>query len=253
MVFVVGDAEAAAIDGERLADSFMEEEDLVIEVRLTEDYAEALDSLCGGEATVASLNSFGYIYASDLGCAELFFVEEQNGKTAEQGQIVVSVTRGIFGVIALRAQDFCRVDSASMLSWIVPSLRMRVDNIDPLNDLTSVVDAGSDAEVFRLVLNNTCDVGATSFGAELDYPEIPNIDRIRVIEELPPVPNDVIAFSPLTPPELRPVIRDLLRSFDDDLADIVEADGLVEEEDALFVGLRDLVQQSRIDLEAYAR
>jgi len=230
----------------------VEEPDIVFDFRVQSTYGDGFQALCSGEAQVVTLDAFGAIAAQDLNCGEPIYILERDGETSMQSQMITSTGRGIFGTTAFAAQDFCRTDPLSVTGWVVPSLRMEQVGVDPQTELNSVVDAETDEEVIRRVLDFRCDVGATLIGAEDTVTSI-NPDNVRVIEELPEVPNDSIVLASELSPEVEALMRDVVRNYQDDIADVHNADALQPADDSAYGGLRSLLNDVGVDLESLAK
>jgi ABC-type phosphate/phosphonate transport system substrate-binding protein len=216
--------EETDIDLDSLASAMRQQAELRVVVDTVETSAAALDQLCRGEAQLVTLNAFAAVVAEERGCGDGVNVAVRDGSTTQQSQFVVSVTRGINGISAFVAQDFCRPDATSLTGWGVPALRLQQEGIDPIDDITSAADLGDDEDVLLNVLDNTCDVGVTSVGAE-QTADIEDLDRIRVIEELPPVPNQAIFVQSGLSARFDALLRDLIDEFGEELGGVVDADG----------------------------
>lgn len=243
------------VAAQELAATLSDEAQMIIDVEATDSYAEAFRALCEGQAHAVLLNALGALAASDLNCGEMLYVLELDGETATQGQMITAVGRNVFSVLAFRGRVFCRTDANSIHGWIVPSFSMRAQGIDPASDLLGIVDADSDNEVVLRIFQRECDVGATSLGAEvgIENPNPAQSGRILVIQELPPVPNDIVLLSSQLGPELGAMLHDLLDQYKDDLASLVEADALVEVTGDDFAGLRDLLGDAGVDISTLSQ
>ena len=82
---------------------------------------------------------------------------------------------------------------------------MKAEGIDPETDLAQIIDAGGHDAVVISVYNGDCDAGATFVDArsnvEEDFPDV--MDKIKVIKESVPIPNDTISFQPSVPADVR--------------------------------------------------
>jgi len=250
MVLFASDGPAAPPD--ILRDQIASSEGITFDLQVAASSGEAYRMLCAGEAEVVLLDAFGSLAAQAAGCGEVYAIAERGGITATQGQFVTSVTRGILGVSAFFDQDFCRVDRQSLNTWIVPALRLRAAGIDPFTRLAGVVDTGDDDAVLRGVLDGTCDVGATMAGAEGDARGVEDIDRIRVIEVLPPVPNEGLVVVGHPDAGTDTLLRDLLRRYAGPLAAVVDAEGFVSPTGTEYDELQALLDSAGVDVSSMA-
>jgi ABC-type phosphate/phosphonate transport system substrate-binding protein len=125
--------------------------------------------------------------------------------TIGQVLLVRSEPSDINTIADLAGKTFCRPDPTSTSGWIIPSITMRAEGIDPETDLAEIIDAGGHDAVVISVYNGDCDAGATFVDArsnvEEDFPDV--MDKIKVIKESVPIPNDTISFQPSVPADVR--------------------------------------------------
>lgn len=244
----VTDAAGTSSRAASLVESFSEvEPELVFEVDTQDDQLGVVEALCQGEVDVATLDALAALGVQERGCAEPLYLLEVSGETFTQSQLITATARGIAGVTAFAAQDFCRTDPYSISGWVVPSLRIREAELDPLTQLNSVVTVEDDQEVIERVFNFTCDVGATAVGAEQETTSI-DPDAIRVLEILPPVPNNAIVVSSRLEPAISALLRDLIRDHTDQIADIHAADDLVIVSESDYDELEALLESAEVSL-----
>ena len=125
--------------------------------------------------------------------------------TIGQVLLVRSEPSDINSIADLVGKTFCRPDPTSTSGWIIPSITMKAEGIDPETDLAQIIDAGGHDAVVISVYNGDCDAGATFVDArtnvEEDFPDV--MDKIKVIKESVPIPNDTISFQPSVPADIR--------------------------------------------------
>lgn len=245
LLFVTDDQSSIEQIAEALAESLAEETDLIVHARFTDSYAEARRALCAGEAHLAPLDAFGYLSVSQGGCGSLLNIAETNGERYTRGQMITVAGKEVYSVVGFKGYRFCRPSSASISGWIVPGLMMRANGLNPLTDLVSVVDTETDEGVIKALLAYHCDVGASALGAEQG---LPNANRIKVIQELPPVPNTTLALSLRLDAATRALMIDTLRKHQDDLAELMGADTIFEADESDYADLRKLVEDAKLDL-----
>jgi ABC-type phosphate/phosphonate transport system substrate-binding protein len=245
MLFVTEDRSSIEQTAEALAVSLAEETELIVRAQFTDSYAEARRALCSGEAHLAPLDAFGYLSVSQGGCGSLLYIAENDGERYTRGQMVTVAGKQVFSVVGFKGFRFCRPSSTSISGWVVPSLSLRANGLNPLTDLFSVIDAETDEGVIRSLLDFRCDVGASALGAEQG---LPNANRINVIEELPPVPNVTLALSLRLDAALRALMIDTLRKYQDELAELMGADTIFEADESDYADLRKLAEDAKLDL-----
>lgn len=245
LLFVTDDQSAIEDTAEELAESLAEETELIVKTQFTDSYAEAYRALCAGKAHLAPVDAFGYLAVSQGGCGSLLYIAEIDGERYTRGQMVTVAGKEVYSVIGFKGFRFCRPSSVSVSGWIVPSLMLRANGLNPLTDLYSVIDTETDEGVIKSLLEFHCDVGASALGAEEG---LPNANRIRVIEELPPVPNVTLALSLRLDAATRALMIDTLRKYQDELAEIMGADTIFEASESDYADLRKLVEDAKLDL-----
>jgi phosphonate transport system substrate-binding protein len=180
----------------------------VIEPVVTTDFTAAVEAMCSGEAQMGALNTFNYVVAKQRGCAEVALASLRFGSSFYAGQVITRPDTGITSVADLAGKTFCRPDPTSTSGWVIPSLAMRAEGLDPEADLAEIVDAGGHDGVVLAVLDGTCDAGSTFVDArsnvEEDFPNV--MTDVVVIAESAPIPNDTVSFHPDVPAEVRDAI-----------------------------------------------
>lgn len=239
-----------------LAALISEQTGLVIEARVSTDFAAAIEAMCSGEAEIGALNTFSYILAHERGCADVGVVSTRFGSAFYQGQIITSADSGIEDYADLAGTTFCRPDPLSTSGWIVPSIALRANGVDPDADL-EVVDVGGHDAVVTAVYNGECQAGATFVDARSQVAdELTDVnEKVVVIAESAPIPNDTLSFSAEVPTEVREaVVAALVEIAADEenlaLLDAVYSWGGVEPaEDSFFDDFRQQLDAAGIDIE----
>ncbi len=177
------------------------------------------------------------------------------------GQVLLTTPgEGINSIADLAGKTFCRPDPLSTSGWIIPSITMRAEGIDPETDLAEIVDAGGHDAVVIAVYNGDCDAGATFVDArtnvEEDFPDV--MDKIKVIAELPPIPNDTISFNPDVPADVRDAIVGVflnLTTTDQGLEvlnTVYSWSGVEPVEDSFYDGFRQQLEAAGVSIEDVA-
>lgn len=242
-LFAIPNPEGAEAAAEALGDAMSSVSGLTVEVQVTDSYGDALTALCEHQSIGTSLDAFTYLAAASGGCGTVLSVLEHDGQTASRGQFLA---RDAFLPQSYRGV-FCRPDGASLNGWIIPALTLRARGVNPTTDLFSIVDAGSEEEVVRMIDAGECGLGATTFGAEATVRGLQFPERIRVLEQLAPVPNDVLVISSLVDQDTRETLTDLLTGQSSELAAMMGGSALQPATDALFSDLRALFADAGVD------
>lgn len=225
-----------------------------VRVELAQSYADVYRALCSGEADIASLDAFSYLAASERGCGIVLYIAERDGQTATQAQLIADARTAVRTVRDFNGERFCRPGPDSVLGWVIPSLVLRANGVDPFSDLIEVLDAGSDANVIRMVHDGQCEVGATTLGAEESVQGLEDPARIRIVDNtLAPVPNDAIVLSLQLDERSQAVLKDVLRPYLDELATLLGAESLQEASEDNYADLRDLFEAAGVDVLSLAQ
>jgi phosphonate transport system substrate-binding protein len=251
------DTQAVLAGAEDIAAAVEEQTGLIVEPLVTTDFTAAVEAMCGGEAHMGALNTFNYVVAHERGCADVALASERFGTTFYQGQVITRADSGITSVADLAGKTFCRPDPTSTSGWIIPSITMQAEGLDPEADLAEIIDAGGHDAVVIAVLNGDCDAGATFVDArtnvEEDFPTV--MDDIAVIAESVPIPNDTISFQPDVPAEIRDQIVGVflnLTTTDEGLEvlnTVYSWSGMQEVDDSFYDGFRQQLEAAGVNIE----
>ena len=209
-----GETERVVAGFEKVADFIYDETGYVVEPLVATEYAGVIEAMCSDppKAQMGSLATFAYILAAEKGCAEAELVSVRYGVPTYNGQIYVRADSGIETVADLAGKTFCRPDPLSTSGWIVPSIVLKANGVDPDTGLAEVVDAGSHDAAVAGVYNGDCDGGSSYVDArtrvEEDYPDV--MDVIKVIEISPDIPNDGVQYVPSLDKEYRDAINNAI-------------------------------------------
>jgi phosphate/phosphite/phosphonate ABC transporter binding protein len=251
------DTQAVISGAEEIAAAVEEQTGLIVEPLVTSDFTGAVEAMCSGEAHLGALNTFNYVLANARGCAEVALASERFGTTFYQGQVITREDSGITSVADLAGKTFCRPDPTSTSGWVIPSITMQAEGLDPETDLAEIIDVGGHDAVVISVYNGDCDAGATFVDArtnvEEDFPDV--MDVVTVIAESVPIPNDTISFVPDLPEEIRDQIVGVflnLTTTEEGLAILNEVyswSGMQEVGDDFYDGFRQQLEAAGIDVE----
>jgi polar amino acid transport system substrate-binding protein len=252
------DTQVVLTGAEEIAAVFEEETGLIVEPLITTDYTGAVEAMCSGEAHMGALNTFNYVLAHARECADVALASVRFGSTFYQGQLVTRNDTGVESIEDFVGLTFCRPDPTSTSGWVIPSIDMQANGIDPENDLADIIDTGGHDAVIISIYNGDCEVGSTFVdardGVAEEFPDV--YDVVTVISQSPPIPNDTISFLP----DIDPDVRDaLVATFLDMasteegleiLADVYSWSGMEEVEDSFYDGFRQQLEAAGIDFES---
>ncbi|HEY5573276.1 MAG TPA: phosphate/phosphite/phosphonate ABC transporter substrate-binding protein, partial [Anaerolineales bacterium] len=180
--------------------------------------------------------------------------------TFYQGQVITRAGSGIESVADLAGKTFCRPDPTSTSGWIIPSITMQAEGLDPEADLAEIIDAGGHDAVVIAVYNGDCEAGATFVDArtnvEEDFPDV--MDQIVVIAESVPIPNDTISFHPSVSEDVRDQIVEVFLGLTETeegleiLNTVYSWSGMQLTDDEFYDGFRQQLEAAGIDIEELA-
>lgn len=254
------DTETVLSGADEIAAAIEDDTGLIVTPQVTTDYTAAVEAMCSGEAQMGALNTFNYVVANARGCAEVALASVRFGTTFYQGQIITRADSGIETIADLAGKTFCRPDPTSTSGWVIPSITMQAEGLDPELDLASIIDAGGHDAVVIAVLNGDCDAGATFVDArtnvEEDFPDV--MDQVVVIRESAPIPNDTISFQTDVPTDIRDQIvgafLDLGSTEEGQqiLNSVYSWENVEETDDSFYDGFRQQLEAAGIDVEELA-
>jgi phosphonate transport system substrate-binding protein len=155
------DSEEVLAGAQQIADLVTEKTGLIIKTNVATEFAGVIEAMCNGEAHMGALNTFGYVLAHERKCADVAVASVRYGTAFYTGQLVANADAGIESIKDLAGKTFCRPDPLSTSGWIIPSIMLQAEGVNPDTDLKQVVDAGGHDGVITAVYNGDCDAGAT--------------------------------------------------------------------------------------------
>ena len=254
-----GDTERVKAGARAVADLLYEETGLNVDTSIATEYAGVIDGMCSDppEAHVGSLATFSYLLANDRCGVEAELVAVRFGAPAYNGQLVTRADSGIRSIADLEGKTFCRPDPLSASGWVIPSLSMQAEGINPDKDLAEIVDAGSHDAVVAAVYDGDCDAGSTYVDARAilqdKYEDVR--ERVIVFHLTVDIPNEGVQFIPGMDEEMRRQIVDGLLAISqteegqDALDTAYGWSGLEEHGDEFYEPFRQVLQASGVSIE----
>ncbi|MBZ0300693.1 MAG: phosphate/phosphite/phosphonate ABC transporter substrate-binding protein [Anaerolineae bacterium] len=188
----------------RFEEALQAESDLVVDVSVVDRYAEALAALCDSSPTnvvVAWLDGVTYEAATAQNCGEpVMQVLHGRGSSASSGDVgqIVVIRQGFSQVSSLAGRTFCRLGVDDYYGWLVPSLIMRVNGVDPVQDLKAVVDYDSRNALIEALIDGDCDAIGMSESAFEDLRDSQK-EELKSIVSTPALPFAILVY-PLSLP-----------------------------------------------------
>lgn len=181
---------------ENFQEAILDQSGLIVQITLVDRYAEALAALCDSRPTnvvVAWLDGVSYEAAKALDCGEPILQIERDSETGDPGQIVTNGELQISSLNALNDVNFCRLSYDDYYSWLVPSLILQANGIDPAEGLTTVTDYPDVDALIEAVAAGECAATGISETAFDDLRGSLRSD-LDVLETSAPFPYGVLVY-----------------------------------------------------------
>ena len=201
-----GEMQRVAAGARAVADLLHDRTGYYFDTNVATEYAGVIEALRSDppSAQMASLPTFAYVMAADMGVAEAALISVRFGTAFYTGQIIARADSGIKSLADLKGKTFARPDPLSTSGWIIPMLTIKAAGVDPDRDL-QVLDAGSHDAVVAAVYNGEVDAGASYVDARTriqeDHPDV--MEKVIVIQVSAEIPNDGAQFHPSMSAEMR--------------------------------------------------
>lgn len=259
------DTQKVLAAGAPLTKLLEQETGLRFKVSVPTSYAAAIEAMGASNVDVGWLSPFAYILAHEKVGAEVLLTTVRAGGTRYTGQIITRVDSGITTLADLRGKRFAFVDPSSASGYLFPTALLKAHGIDPASAFAERIFAGGHDKVVIAVYNRQVDAGAT-YGDSIPATQgdarvtvqgtLPDVlEKVRVIAQTDPIPNDTIAVREGLPPELVEQVRDgLLRLAATEagrkaLFELYRVDGLAPVADADLDPVRTAARLLDLDLE----
>jgi len=254
-----GDTGEIVAGGEAVADLIYDKTGLVIDISVATEYAGVIEALSTDppSAHIASLATFAYIVASERDVADVSLVAVRFGSPTYNGQIITRSDSDINSLADLEGKTFGRPDPLSTSGWIIPSITMRAEGIDPQEDLEEIVDAGGHGATVAAVYNGDVDAGATYVDArgEIEESNPDVMEAVKVITVSQDIPNDGVQFHPSVPDEMRRQVVDAIKEIAEESPDVLDEayswTAVVERDDAFYDPFRQTLQAAGVDPQQF--
>jgi phosphonate transport system substrate-binding protein len=255
-----GDTEEIIASGEKLAEMISEKTDLVVKAEVGTDFAATREAMGAGKAHIGWLNTFNYVLANEKYDVEVGLVTVRFGLSTYRGQINVRADSGIESLADLKGKVMCWVDPNSTSGYIIPSIMLKANGIDPDTDFAKTVEAGSHNNVITQVYNGECDAGASYDDArssvEDDIADVK--EKVIILAYTTDIPNDSVSFAKDLPADMRDkIVNALLEIAASDegveaLENLYSIAGLEKADDSFYDAFRADLSKAGIDIESLA-
>jgi phosphonate transport system substrate-binding protein len=226
-----GDVPTITRAGNETAECLAKITGLSYKIEVGTSYAVSIEAMGGSKAHAGFLATFAAILAREKYQIEPALVASRAYQTNDidpdknlkdqqtefyKGQFITKKGSGIKTIADLKGKTFCSAGATSTSGWIIPSINLKANGIDPDKDLKGVTHAAGHPAVVIAVYKGDCDAGATFVDARTDptvfrtYPDVNNVVEPFFISIK--IPNDGLQFIKGFDPALRKATVDGLLS-----------------------------------------
>lgn len=255
-----GDTQDIIVSGDQIAEMITERTGLVVEANVGTDFAAVREAMGAGQAHIGWLNTFNYVLAAETYGVDVGLVTERFGLTYYNGQLNVNADAGIEELDDLVGKVMCWVDPNSTSGYIIPRIMLQANGINPDEDFSEQIEAGSHNNVIIQVYNGECDAGASFVDArssvEEEFPDVN--ERVLVLATTTDIPNDSVSFIADFPEDLRQQVVDALLDIasteegQEALNTLYSIENLQEADDSFYDPFRADLSRAGIDIEELA-
>lgn len=205
-VMVPADPQAADALRVRFSELLSDALGVVVEVELATTVGDVIEQVCTPsleQVTMGTVDALGYAIVQARGCANAA-LRLVNGSSV--GDEILIVTRQAETLEAARSLNlpFCRLSSADLESWVLPTLLLRTLRQDE-SVLGQPLDRRSHTESLRTIGGGGCWGAAVPARVynPLRTAQDPLVEGMRVLERTPRLPYGVVMIPSSVPLELR--------------------------------------------------
>lgn len=274
-----GDVPTITRAGTETADCLAKITGLSYKIEVGTSYAVSIEAMGAGKAHAGFLATFAAILAREkygiepaLASIRAYTTNDLDPDKAlagqmtdfYKGQFITKKGSGIKTIADLKGKTFCGAGATSTSGWIIPSINLKANGIDPDKDLKSVTQVtGSHPGVVIAVYKGDCDAGATYVDARTDasvlrtYPDVNNVVEPFFVSIR--IPNDGLQFIKGFDPALRKATIDGLLSMMADpggkavVRRAYSYDAMKEVPATYYDEFRDLLKKAGVDAASLVR
>lgn len=251
---------------------------LAYKIEVGTSYAVSIEAMGGGKAHAGFLATFAAILAREkyqiepaLASIRAYATNDLDSDKAlagqltdfYKGQFITKKGSGIKTIADLKGKTFCSAGATSTSGWIIPSINLKANAVDPDKDLKGVTHAAGHPAVVIAVYKGDCDAGATFVDARTDatvvrtYPDVNNVVEPFFVSIR--IPNDGLQFIKGFDPVLRKATVDGLLSMMADpggravVRRAYAYDALKEVPVTFYDDFRDLLKKAGVDAASLVR
>lgn len=239
---------------------FLERElDMDVELFIGSDYTATVEAMRANKIDLVWYGPLSYVLAADIADAEAFALSNNEDLGIfYESYIITHEESDIYEMSDLKGKTFAFVDPASTGGHLIPRLSMVENDIDPEEDLASMVFVGGHDACAAAVKNKNVDAASIvrhMYEREVNAGRI-NEDDIRIIDTSDPFPGGPLAWRKNLDDKLKEDIKKVIFNMSDEdvelCRDVFGAKHTRFEEihDSLWDDLRKAAELIELDLKS---
>ena len=234
-------------------------------VTVPTSYAAEIESVCAGQTDIAAIAPLQMTLLLDKSCGTPILAALRKDDTGQlattyKSQILVGANSGITDLNGLKGKKFAFVDPISASGYLFPSLLVKQKTgQEPKTFFSSTIFAGSHDKSVLAVYSGQVDGAASFIDARTDAGMPSDVmQKTKVIDTSPPIPNDGIAVAKDFPADLQKQVTKALIDYCASDAGKVQCkalfgwDGLKDVTSDFYNPVRDAAKLAGIDVAAEA-
>jgi hypothetical protein len=180
--------------GSQIAAFLTEKTEATFRVTLTDDPAAALKLVCGETPAAALLDGRALLAALAQDCGTLAFkLQGEDNNFGVKSDIIVRVLNTDNNPPQsprdLRGRDFCRLNGEDIATWVLPSLSLRANSVNPAGDLKGIKEYATLTAMVQGVADGVCGAAGIPSGTLSDYSPTISGGELRVLATTPELPK----------------------------------------------------------------
>lgn len=183
---------------------------LKFDLKVGQSYGAVVEAMCSGAADIAWFGAVSYLQARGRNCAELLALAVRNNESVYYSGVFARNDAGINTLQELKGKKMALGDVNSTSSFNVPVAMLMKAGITPAKDLSTLVIAGTHANVLKALSEGLVEAGGASFDSFEKAVNAKAIDpsKIKVLAKSSPIPYPPLAMHPKLNDGVKTKLRD---------------------------------------------
>lgn len=173
-------------------------------------YGAVIEGMCHDQAEVAWFGAVSFGEAHNLCGAELLSVDVKKGQSVYYSGIYTRKDSGLNSLADLKNHSLALGDTHSTSSFNYPVAMMIAAGVDPAQDLSKIVIAGSHSNSISAMKEGRVDACAASFNSYEKAVKNKVLDprEFKVLAKSEPIPNPPMAMNTNLSPKLKATLKE---------------------------------------------